>query len=155
MKVLQFKREQAETEGARRATEGSARSERSEIPDPEVAEKAKRRRFTADYKIRILREADACRGDGDIGALLRREGLYSSNLTAWRSQRDVIAREGLTARKRGRKAKQIDPRVKELERENTQLKRKLKRAEMILDIQKKASELLGISLESPGSEEND
>lgn len=155
MKVLQFKREQAETEGARRATEGSARSERSEIPDPEVAEKAKRRRFTADYKIRILREADACRGDGDIGALLRREGLYSSNLTAWRSQRDAIAREGLTARKRGRKAKQIDPRVKELERENTQLKRKLKRAEMILDIQKKASELLGISLESPGSEEND
>jgi len=155
MKVLQFKREQAETEGARRATEGSARSERSEIPDPEVAEKAKRRRFTADYKIRILREADACRGDGDIGALLRREGLYSSNLTAWRRQRDVIAREGLTARKRGRKAKQIDPRVKELERENTQLKRKLKRAEMILDIQKKASELLGISLESPGSEEND
>ena len=154
MKVLQFKREQAETEGARRATEGSACSARPQIPDPEVAEKAKRRRFTADYKIRILREADACRGDGDIGALLRREGLYSSNLTAWRRQRDAIAREGLAARKRGRKAKQIDPRVKELERENTQLKRKLKRAEMILDIQKKASELLGISLENPNSEEN-
>lgn len=154
MKVLQFKREQAETEGARRATEGSACSDRSKIPDPEVAEVAKRRRFTAEYKIRILREADACRGDGDIGALLRREGLYSSNLTAWRSQRDAIAREGLTARKRGRKAKQIDPRVKELERENTLLKRKLKRAEMILDIQKKASELLGISLENPDSEEN-
>ena len=154
MKVLQFKREQAETKGARRATEGSACSERSKIPDPEVAEVAKRRRFTAEYKIRILREADACRGNGDIGALLRREGLYSSNLTAWRRQRDVIAREGLTARKRGRKAKQIDPRVKELERENTLLKRKLKRAEMILDIQKKASELLGISLENPDSEEN-
>jgi transposase-like protein len=155
MKVLQFKREQAETEGARRATEGSACSDRSKIPDPEVAEVAKRRRFTAEYKIRILREADACKGDGDIGALLRREGLYSSNLTAWRRQRDAIAREGLTARKRGRKAKQIDPRVKELERENTLLKRKLKRAEMILDIQKKASELLGISLENPYSEEND
>ena len=154
MKVLQFKREQAETEGAGRATEGSACSVRSQIPDPEVAEVAKRRRFTAEYKIRILREADACRGDGDIGALLRREGLYSSNLTAWRRQRDAIAREGLTARKRGRKAKQIDPRVKELERENTLLKRKLKRAEMILDIQKKASELLGISLENHDSEEN-
>ena len=155
MKVLQFKREQAETEGARRATEGSACSVRSKIPDPEVPERARRRRFTAEYKIRILREADACRGDGDIGALLRREGLYSSNLTAWRRQRDAIAKEGLKARKRGRKAKQIDPRVKELERENALLKRRLKKAEIILDFQKKASELLGISLENPDSEEND
>ena len=155
MKVLQFKREQAETEGARRATEGSACSARSKIPDPEVPESARRRRFTAEYKIRILREAEACRGDGDIGALLRREGLYSSNLTAWRRQRDAIAKEGLKARKRGRKAKQIDPRVKELERENALLKRRLKKAEIILDFQKKASELLGISLENPDSEEND
>jgi len=155
MKVLQFKREQAETEGARRATEGSACSERSKIPDPEVAEVAKRRRFSAEYKLRILQEADACRGDGDIGALLRREGLYSSSLTAWRRQRDAIAQEGLAARKRGRKAKQIDPRIKELERENTQLKRKLKKAETILEFQKKASELLGISLENLDSEEND
>ena len=155
MKVLQFKREQAEAEGARRATEDSACSVRSEIPDPEVAERPKRRRFTADYKLRILREADACKGDGDIGALLRREGLYSSLLAIWRRQRDAIAREGLKARKRGRKAKQIDPRVKELERENTRLRRRLKKAETILDIQKKASELLGISLENPDSEEND
>ena len=155
MKVLQFKREQAETEGARRATEGSGCSERSKIPDPEVPERARRRRFTAEYKIRILREVDACRGDGDIGALLRREGLYSSNLTAWRRQRDAIAQEGLTARKRGRKAKQVDPRIKELERENALLKRRLKKAEIILDFQKKASELLGISLENPYSEEND
>jgi len=155
MKVLQFKREQAETEGARRATAGSACSEHSKVPDPEVPESARRRRFTAEYKIRILREADACRGDGDIGALLRREGLYSSNLTAWRRQRDAIAKEGLKTRKRGRKAKQIDPRVKELERENALLKRRLKKAEIILDFQKKASELLGISLENPNSEEND
>lgn len=155
MKVLSFKREQAKTEGARRATAGSACSERSKIPDPEVAEKAKRRRFTAEYKIRILREADACRGDGDIGALLRREGLYSSNLAAWRRQRDAIAQAGLAARKRGRKAKQIDPRIKELERENTQLRRRLKKAEIILDFQKKASELLGISMENLDSEEND
>jgi transposase-like protein len=154
MKVLQFKREQAETEGARRATAGSACSERSENPDPEVPEKARRRRFTAEYKIRILREADACRGDGDIGALLRREGLYSSNLAAWRRQRDAIAQEGLKARKRGRKAKQVDPRIKELERENARLKRRLKKTEIILDFQKKASELLGISLENPDSEEN-
>lgn len=155
MKVLQFKREQAETEGARRATAGSACSERSKIPDPEVAEKARRRRFTAEYKIRILREADACRGDGDIGALLRREGLYSSNLTAWRKQRDAIAKEGLKACKRGRKAKQIDPRIKELERENTRLRRRLKKTETIIDFQKKASELLGISMKSLDSEEND
>lgn len=155
MKVLQFKREQAETEGARRATEGSACSERSKIPDPEVAEKAKRRRFTAEYKIRILREADACKGDGDIGALLRREGLYSSLLGAWRHQRDAIAREGLATRKRGRKAKQIDPRIRELERENTRLRRRLKKTETIIEFQKKASELLGISLENLDSEEND
>ncbi len=155
MKVLQFKREQAETEGARRATEGSACSERSKSPDPEVPERARRRRFTAEYKIRILQEADACRGDGDIGALLRREGLYSSNLAAWRRQRDAIAKEGLKARKRGRKAKQIDPRVKELERENALLKRRLKKTETIIEFQKKASELLGISLENLDSEEND
>ncbi|MBD3277178.1 MAG: transposase [Candidatus Aegiribacteria sp.] len=125
------------------------------MPDPEVAEVAKRRKFTAEFKLRILREADSCRGDGDIGALLRREGLYSSHLTNWRRQRDAIARRGLKARKRGRKAKQIDPRLKELERENSQLKRRLKQAETIIEFQKKASELLGISLENLNSEEND
>lgn len=123
--------------------------------DPEVSEQAKRRRFTAEYKLRILREADACKGDGDVAALLRREGLYSSLLSVWRRQRDEIARAGLASRKRGRKGKVEDPRIKELERENARLKRRLQRVETMLTIQKKASELLGIPLNPPESDEND
>ncbi len=88
MTVVQFKREPADDEGARRASEESAGSVRPKSPDPEVAEIAKRRRFSAKYKLRILREADACKNPGEIGALLRREGLYSSNLAYWRRQRD-------------------------------------------------------------------
>jgi len=107
------------------------------VPDPEVSERAKRRRFTAQYKLRIVREADACRGDGDVGALLRREGLYSSHLSKWRRQRDEIAGLGLAAIKRGRKGKAEDPRVKELERENARLKHRLARVETMLEIQKK------------------
>jgi len=125
------------------------------VPDPEVSERAKRRRFTAQYKLRIVREADACRGDGDVGALLRREGLYSSHLSKWRRQRDEIAGLGLAAIKRGRKGKAEDPRVKELERENARLKHRLARVETMLEIPKKASELLGIPLNPPESEEND
>jgi len=123
--------------------------------DPEVTERAKRRRFTAEYKLRILREADACKGDGDLGALLRREGLYSSHLTAWRRQRDEIAKAGLKARKRGPKPKAVDPRVKRLERENARLRRRLEEAETIIDFQKKLSKLLGIPLKSPDSDGND
>jgi transposase-like protein len=104
-----------------------------------------------EYKLRILREADACKGDGDIGALLRREGLYSSHLAAWRRQR----KEGLISRKRGRKAKAQSTPIKQLQPKNHRHKRRLKRAETILDIQKKASELLGIPLKSPGSGEED
>jgi transposase-like protein len=116
------------------------------MPDPAVSEKAKRRRFTADYKLRILRQVEQCKTPGEIGAILRREGLYSSHLTDWRRQRDAIAKKGLALQKRGPKAKAEDPRIKELERENTRLKRRLQRAEAILEIQKKASELLGIPL---------
>jgi len=122
--------------------------------DPEVSERAKRRRFTAEYKLRIVREADACKGDGDVAALLRREGLYSSLLSAWRRQRDEIARVGLASTKRGRKGKAEDPRIKELEHENARLKRRLARVETMLDIQKKASELLGIPLNPPDNDEN-
>ena len=71
-------------EGARRASVNPGERDPEKAPDPEVTERAKRRRFTAEYKLRILREADACKGDGDLGALLRSEGLYSSHLTAWR-----------------------------------------------------------------------
>lgn len=123
--------------------------------DPEVSEQAKRRRFSAEYKLRILREADACKGDGDVAALLRREGLYSSLLSAWRRQRDEIAKAGLASRKRGRRGKAEDPRIKELERENARLKRRLARVETMLTIQKKASELLGIPLNPPDNDEND
>jgi len=120
-----------------------------------VTERAKRRRFTAEYKLRILREADACKGDGDLGALLRREGLYSSHLATWRRQRDKVATSGMKDRKRGPKPKGIDPQVKRLERENARLKRRLEEAETIIDFQKKLSKLLGVSLKSPDSDEND
>ena len=143
------------SEGARRATGDSGAPAPEGAPDPEVAERAKRRRFTAEYKLRILREADACKGHGDLGALLRREGLYSSHLATWRRQRDEIAKAGLTARKRGPKAKAADPRVKQLERENARLKRQLEQAETIIDFQKKLSKLLGISLKPPTGGEND
>jgi transposase len=125
------------------------------VPDPEVTEKPKRRRFSAEYRLRIVREADACKEPGEIGALLRREGLYSSLLTAWRRQRDAGALEGLRSKKRGPKAKAIDPRVKRLERENARLKRKLEQAETIIDIQKKVAGMLGIPLKSSEPDEKD
>ena len=110
------------------------------VPDPAVSEKARRRRFTTEYKLHILREVDQCKAPGEVGAILRR------NLTTWRRQIDQVAREGLAKKKRGPKAKPEDPRVKQLERENARLKRRLQRAEAMLEIQKKASDLLGIPL---------
>ena len=143
------------SEGARRATGDFGARAPEGAPDPEVTERAKRRRFTAEYKLRVLRKADACKGDGDVGALLRREGLYSSQLAAWRRQRDEIAKAGLKARKRGPKGKVVDPQVKQLKRENARLKRRLERVELMLTIQKKASEMLGIPLNQPDEDEND
>lgn len=110
----------------------------------------KRRQFSAGYKLRILEEADACSLPGQIAALLRREGLYSSHLTVWRQLRESGALSALNPVKRGPKPKPRDPnegRNKELERENRILKRKLKRAELLLEIQKKASELMGMTLD--------
>lgn len=127
-------------------------------PDPEVTEKPTRRRFTADYKLRVLLEADACRNDGDVGRLLRREGLYSSHLAAWRRQRKDGGLKALAPRQRGPRSKKNDPlarRNAELERENRRLRRRLEQAETIIDIQKKASALLGIPLNHPASDEND
>jgi len=149
-----LKKDVAETEGARRAS-GVSASGAGAVPDPEVAEKPKRRRFSAEYRLRIVREADACKEPGEIGALLRREGLYSSLLTAWRRQRDAGALEGLRSKKRGPKAKATDPRVKRLERENARLKRKLEQAETIIDIQKKVAGMLGIPLKSSEPDEKD
>ncbi len=136
MSILLERETSAGSEGARRATGDPAGRDAAGVEDPEVSEQAKRRRFTAEYKLRIVREADACKGDGDVAALLRREGLYSSHLSRWRRQRDEIAKAGLTSRKRGRKAKAEDPRVKELERENARLQRRLARVETMLEIQK-------------------
>ncbi len=115
-------------------------------PDPEVPAKARRRRFTAKYKVKILAEADACSASGDLGRLLRLEGLYSSHLSKWRQQREAGALAGLTPKKRGRKPRPIDPqtrRVAELERENARLRDRLEKAETIIDVQKKLSQLLG------------
>jgi transposase len=143
----------AETEGARRATGVSAGGDPH--PDPEVPAKAKRRQFSAEYRMRILREADACKASGELGALLRREGLYSSHLVLWRRQRETGALAGMRARKRGPKAKVQDPRVKQLEKENARLQRQLKQAETIIDIQKKVASILGIPLNAPELDEND
>ena len=111
-------------------------------PSPEVLEKPVRRRFTAEYKRRILAEADACTEPGMLGGLLRREGLYSSHLTTWRRQRDEGALAGLTPKRRGRKAKPKNPladEVARLQRENQRLQEKLRQAELIIDVQKKVA----------------
>jgi len=126
-------------------------------PNPEVPEKKHRRKFTAPYKLRIISEADACKEPGQVGVLLRSEGLYSSNLNTWRRQKEKGLLEALSPKKRGRKEKEKNPltqRVARLERENKQLRKKLKQAETIIDVQKKISEILGISQNLPEEEEN-
>ena len=118
-------------------------------PDPEVPEKPTRRCFAAAYKLRMLRLADACTTPGSLGALLRREGLYASNLTTWRRQRDRGALTALAPHKRGRKAASRDPRLAEhekLRKENERLTKRLRQAEIIIDVQKKVSQMLGIPL---------
>ena len=115
----------------------------------EVAAKPTRRRYTAEYKHRILREADTCTRPGELGALLRREGLYSSNLTVWRKQRERGEIEGLSQKKRGPSSKEKNPlaaKVATLERENRRLRARSERAEGLVELQKKVSEILGIEL---------
>jgi transposase-like protein len=122
---------------------------RPDALDVEVVAKASRRRFTAEYKRRILREADACTEPGAIGALLRREGLYSSNLTTWRAQRERGELAGLTPKKRGPTPKPQNPlaaKVAALEREVTRYKVRAERAEALVALQKKVAELLGTPL---------
>ncbi len=118
-------------------------------PSLEVLEKPVRRRFTVQYKAKILAEADACTEAGQLGELLRREGLYSSHLTTWRRQRDKGALAGLTPKQRGRKARPKNPladEVAQLQRENKRLQEQLRQAELIIDVQKKVSEMLNIPL---------
>ena len=120
------------------------------LTEVEVVAKAERRRFTAEYKQKVLREADHCQQPGEIGGLLRREGLYWSNLANWRKQRERGELAGLSTKKRGPKGREKNPlaeRVRELEWDNTRLKRRAERAEGIVELQKKVSEIFGIELE--------
>lgn len=118
-------------------------------PDPEVrSDKKPRRRFTASYKLRILQQADSCTEPGQIGALLRKEGIYSSNLTTWRKQREKGILDSLTPKKRGRKEMKKNPlseTVARLQKDNQRLMEKLNKATMIIEVQKKISEILGLS----------
>ena len=122
---------------------GNAEGGAAARPNPEV--RAKRRRFTAAFKQKVLAEADAAKGSGDIGAVLRRHGLYSSHLTHWRQEREAGILEGLTPHKRGPKVK-TDVRAAELQqlqRENERLTEQLRKAEIVIDVQKKVAALLG------------
>ena len=144
-----------DTEGARRATGVSPAGARPPVPDPAVEAKPMRRRFTAEYKVRILREVERAKEPGEVGAILRREGLYSSHLTHWRQERDRVAKAALAARRRGPKPRVEDPRIKQLERENARLERKHRQAEIIIEFQKKLATALGISMGTPETDEND
>ena len=151
------------TEGARRAT-GVSRIPAAadgpvaqpEVAPVEVSDKPTRRKMTAEYKLRILREADACKEAGSLGALLRREGLYYSNLSLWRKQQ----REGTLValgKRQGRKGHEVNGEFlenKKLRKENEHLKRRLAQAELIIDFQKKVSQMLGIPLASDPEGEN-
>ena len=111
--------------------------------------KGERRRFTAEYKVKVLREADQFQQPGEIGALLRREGLYWSNLANWRKQRERGELAGLRGKRRGPRRPEKNPlaeRVRELELDNARLKRRAERAEGLVELQKKVSEILGIEL---------
>ena len=130
---------------------GSPTGEREVVPNPEVTARHAKRRFTAAYKLEILRKADACTRSGELGALLRKEGLYSSHLVTWRRQRA----DGLRPKKRGRKTKPVDPQVKKLAQENRRLTSRLQQAEAVIAFQKKVSELLGIPLKPFVNDEDD
>jgi len=153
-------------EGARRATgvpsflpakeEGLALP--MEVNDPEVSETPVRRKFPARQKLRILKMADVCTESGSLGALLRREGLYASNLKTWRRQREEGTLSALAPKKRGRKEhvrNALQPEVNQLKKENERLKNRLRRAETIIDVQKKISQILSLPLESQEKGGND
>ena len=151
-----------EMEGARRATGISSTASlrgsggKTVVPNPEVPEKASRRNYTAEYKRRILREAEDCKEQGQVGALLRREGLYYSNLTAWRRQVEKGTLGALSSKKRGPKARKIDPSVRriiEQEKEIQKLRAKLRKAELIIDAQKKIAEIFQLASDQKDGED--
>ena len=141
----------AERAVGERSDLAAARPVREGVPDPELVERAKRRRFSAEYKLRVLRQAEACSRPGEIGALLRREGLYTSHLTAWRKQRDAGALEALD-RRRGRKP--ADPReaqIAALQRRAERAEAELEKARKVIEVQGNVSALLGELLEPRGA----
>lgn len=119
------------------------------MPNTEVVAKAKRKRFTAVEKLRILREVEACRGSGEIGAMLRREGIYSSYLTTWRKQRELGELDGLSPHKRGPKPNPEAIELAKLRREHERLQERLRQAELIISVQKKVAQMFGETLETP------
>lgn len=134
---------------------GGPSSAKTQRPDPEVVPTAKRRSFSTAEKLRILAAADACVVPGEIGALLRREGIYSSHLATWRKQRASTVETGALERKRGPKVNAVtvqERRVQELERQVERLQAKLAKADLIIDVQKKLSTLLGLSMGDTSSE---
>lgn len=119
------------------------------MPNTEVVVKAKRRQFTAEYKLCILRELDSSQGTGETGALLRREGLYSSHLTSWRRQRERGELDGLMPQRRGPKPDPQAVELARLQRENERLRERLRKAELIIDVQKKVAQMFGAPIEEP------
>ena len=123
------------------------------MPNTEVVAKAKRRQYTAEYKLRILRELDGSQGTGETGALLRREGLYSTHLTNWRRQRERGELDGLAPQKRGPKMDLQAVELARLQRENERLRERLRQAEIIIDVQKKVAQMLGVPIEETKPDE--
>lgn len=142
----------APSQGARRATEEGALGGAARVADPEVVATAKRRQFAASEKRRIVAAAAACVQPGELGALLRREGIYSSMLSTWRKQIARANQAALAPRRRGPKPDPARPdrlRIEKLEREKARLERELAQARLIIDVQKKVAALLGIPLAEP------
>ena len=146
-----------EVSGNGSLAEAVASPREASIPDPEVPAGPKRRRFSAAYKARVVEEAEGCTAPGEIGALLRREGLYSSQLSKWRQLYRAGALQALRDDKRGRKATKppLEDEVERLRKHNERLAHRLEQAETIIEIQKKVATMLGIPLNSVENEEGD
>ena len=127
---------------------GEAKRSAAAPADPEVVDRPLRRRFSPSYKLRIVEKADRCTEPGEVGQLLRREGLYSSHLTTWRKAAHSGSLKALS-KKRGRKPERnpLDEKVRKLERRNARLENELRKAHLIIDVQGKVAGLLGISLD--------
>ena len=141
----------------RLAAEAVSGREAAAVPDPEVSAGPKRRRFSAAYKARVVEEAEGCTEPGETGALLRREGLYSSQLSKWRQQYRVGALQALCDDRRGRKATRhpLEDEVARLRKQNERLAHRLEQAETIIEIQKKVATMLGIPLNSVENEQGE